>query len=226
MPFRYSCFISYRAGNRQRDNRYIFEVTEGLRDDLSAELELLLEEDVSSVYLDRSRLQGGDFFDRQMQQALCESVCMIVLFTPTYFSTNYTYCAREFKAMLTLETDRFRHLGTKSNPRRGLIIPIVLRREDRLPRSIREKRQYYDFEEFLQNEKRIRKPRKYYEDVRQIADYVFERYHDLTAKPGDPCAECDEFRFPTHKQVLPWVRRLMPGARRADRSQRKRAEAE
>jgi hypothetical protein len=201
MPFRHSCFISYRAGNRQRDNPYLFAVTEGLRTHLSAELELLLEEDVNEVYVDSSRLQGGDFFNRTLERALCESVCMIALFTPTYFSVSHSYCAREFKAMLDLEAMRFSRLKVQRSPERGLIIPIVLRREDRLPRFIREERHFYNFEAFLQNDLAVDKPREYFNDIRRIAEYIAERYWELSALPNDPCPGCDDFRFSTHTEI-------------------------
>ena len=102
MPFRYSCFISYRAGDRQRENPYTVTLLKALQKHLGHELGLLLEEEVSQVFVDWRRLQGGYFFNATLAHALCQSVCMLVVYTPTYFSLVHPYCAREYRAMEAL----------------------------------------------------------------------------------------------------------------------------
>jgi len=100
MPLKYSCFISYR--HTQKD------IVQGLVTSLKTELSRWLDMD---VYLDEERLKGGEFFNAKLAQAICESVCLIVVYTPTYFSDKNTYCAREYKAMEELEQVRFDKLG-------------------------------------------------------------------------------------------------------------------
>jgi hypothetical protein len=137
MPIKHACFISYRHGQRKLAERIIND----LSDALASELEAWLEQD---VYVDRERLKGGEFYNEALAQALCESVCMILIFTPTYFSIDHTFCAREYKAMERLEEQRFQALGGRVDKRRGLIIPIVFRGEDYLPKEIKERRLYYN----------------------------------------------------------------------------------
>ena len=141
MPFKYSCFISYRHGQRKMAERIIND----LSDALASELELWLEQE---VYVDRERLKGGDFYNEALATALCESVCMIMIFTPTYFSSDHTFCAREYKAMEKLEEQRFLAIGGQTDKKRGLIIPIVFRGEDSLPKEIKDRRLYYNFDKF------------------------------------------------------------------------------
>lgn len=43
----------------------------------------------SLVLVDWERLQGGDFYNEALTLALCESVCMVVVFTPTYFDKEH-----------------------------------------------------------------------------------------------------------------------------------------
>ena len=60
------------------------------------------------IYRDVRRLQGGDFYNRELARSLYESVCMIMIYTPTYFSAEQLYCTREFAAMATLCGDATR----------------------------------------------------------------------------------------------------------------------
>ena len=83
MPLKYSCFISYR--HTQED--IVQDLVSSLKRELGRWSDL-------DVYVDTSRLEGGDFFNRELAKALCESVCLIVVYTPTYFSKQHSYCAR------------------------------------------------------------------------------------------------------------------------------------
>jgi hypothetical protein len=177
MPFKYSCFISYRHGQRKLAERIINDLSEAL----SNELELLLDKE---VYLDRERLKGGEFYNEALATALCESACMIVVFTPTYFDKEHTFCAREYKAMEKLEEVRFKTLGVRTNRTPGLIIPIIFRGEDCLPREIKESRQYYNFGDFLLSDVKIGKHPKYARKIQEIARYIYDHYKTLEARRG------------------------------------------
>jgi hypothetical protein len=199
MPFKYCCFISYRAGR----GKFAEGIIQDLYEALSDEMELMLEEDVSSVYLDKKRLKGGDFFDQELANSLCQSVCMIAVFTPTYFSKSQPYCAQEYKAMESLEEQRLKLLP--SGKSKGLIIPVVIRGEDRLPLTIKKKRTYYDFSAFQQGNRRLTRPRGYFEGIKAIADYVSQRYWELSGLGNDPCVSCRNFTFPDKDETQKWL---------------------
>lgn len=199
MAFRYSCFISYRHGQRALIERIISDLYEAL----SAELELLLEEE---LFLDRDRLQGGDFYNERLASALCKSVCMIVVFTPTYFSRTHTYCSREYKAMEKLEEERFKRIGIASDRREhGLIIPIVFRGASELPGEVKKQRQFYDFTEFMLCDTEMSKNPKYAGEIRKIAAYIAERYREFSQCADEICGGCDEFELPSDEEISKWL---------------------
>jgi len=62
------------------------------------------------VYLDKQRLQPGFRWHPALSKALCQSRCMIAVYTDVYFSREY--CLREWTAMTELEMKR---VGKRSN---------------------------------------------------------------------------------------------------------------
>jgi hypothetical protein len=198
MPFKHSCFISYRHGQRKMAERIINDLTEAL----AGELELWLEQ---KIYVDRERLKGGDFYNEALATALCESVCMIVIFTPTYFSSDHTFCTREYKAMEKLEEQRFQVLAGRVDKKRGLIIPIVFRGEDYLPKEIKERRLYYNFEQFLMSDVEISRHPDYAPKIREIAEIIRKHYDALMKASSDPCQGCENFALPSEDEIKQWL---------------------
>ena len=205
MPFGYSCFISYRTGKY----KHIQNIVADLFDKLSSELELFLEEE---VYRDTNRLKGGDFFNEQLAAALCQSVCMIALYTPRYFSKTNPYCAQEYHAMEMIEEKRLNSLPVAQR-KQGLIIPIVISGFDSLPEEIKKKRKVYDFSGFRQTDEGITKPRTYYEDISAIAEYIAKRHAALSALADDPCAGCDTASFPEVETTKEWMKKFEQAAK-------------
>jgi hypothetical protein len=198
MPIKYACFISYRHGQRKLAERIIND----LYDALESELETWLDE---KVYLDRERLKGGDFYNEALAKALCESVCMIMIFTPTYFSADHTFCAREYKAMEKLEERRFQALGERVDKRRGLIIPIVFRGADYLPKEIKDRRLYYNFDKFLMSDVEISRHPEYAPKILEIAELIRKHYDALKAAASDPCQGCENFSLPSEDEIKQWL---------------------
>lgn len=200
MPFQYACFISYRHGQRRLAERIINDLYEAL----SAEVELLRNE---KVFLDRDRLQGGSFYNEALAKALCRSACMIVVFTPTYFDREHTYCAREYKAMERLEERRLGLLRATADRNNGLIIPIVFRGEDHLPPEIKERRQYYNFDDFLLCDVEMWRHPHYAPKIKEIAQYICDRCRMLEALP-QVFDECEGFTLPTEEEISGWLARV------------------
>lgn len=198
MSFEYSCFVSYRHCQSQLGKRIIND----LYNAICGELELMTDKE---VYLDRERLEGGYFYNEALARALCRSVCMIVVFTPTYFNMHHTYCAREYKAMEALEKKRLRLLEDPDDRTHGLIIPVVFRGWDYLPLEIKERRQCHDFSDFLLCDTEICSHPGYAPKVRQIAEYIASRCNTFDALGIDAYGGCEDFTLPTERKIRPWL---------------------
>jgi len=199
MTLRFSCFISYR--HTQED--IVQELVSSLETELSRWLDL-------DVYVDRERLKGGQFFNSELAKALCESVCLIVVYTPTYFSKQNSYCAREYKAMEILEDERLLYLGLPRNKRRGFIIPIVYRGDKKLPTTIKNERHYHLFEPFQISGRDTLDNPEYAEKIKDIAEYIEERCAELRLVEDDICACCDTFSFPEESEISDWLENMLP----------------
>ena len=128
---KHACFLSYRGLENEVYKAIVEQINRKLTDELNFVLELK-----EPVYLDKRRFQPGYSLDNNVATALCESVCMVVFYTPRYFKS--AYCAMEYKAMKKLEQERvaaFVIVQGKQNPR--LIIPLIFRGSKNLPDEIR-----------------------------------------------------------------------------------------
>lgn len=194
MATRYSCFISYRAIRQPLAERFLRDFYEGL----SSELAPLLD---AEPFIDWERLQAGDQFSEHVARAICQSACMIVVYTPNYFSAVHTLTTREYVAMELLEERRSAELPGKKNA--GLIIPVILRRAHNLPPRLSE-RPLYDFSSFLLSERSMTRNRAYRQLLRSIA----ERVAELNVKAADwpPHAlDCGSFTLPTEDEIRPYL---------------------
>jgi hypothetical protein len=200
MPITYSCFISYRHDSVQ--------IARDFQDALENELSLLID---LPVFRDEERLRPGDFFNRELEMALCKSACMVVIYIPRYFDERSTYCAREYRAMELLETQRLENLkkvGVTHNS--GLIIPIIYRGRDVLPVYISNNRQFHDFETFYLGGRTQRGNKRYLTAVKDIADYIFRRCRELNSLPSDPCDCCGTFEIPKTAEISDWIGNVLP----------------
>lgn len=197
MAIKYSCFISHRHGQERLAERIVTELYDGL----AAELDVLLEE---GVYLDRERLKGGDYLDEVLASAICQSACMVVVYTPRYFSKDHPYCTREFMAMKTLEEERLNLLGPQEGGRRGLIINVIFRgQEDDLPPQIKGIKAY-NFSEFQMSSRKMSSNSKFAGLIREIAEQIAQHSESL-AEVSDSLQCCAEFGLPSEKAALEWL---------------------
>lgn len=199
MDFEHACFVSYRHHDQNElAERFIGDLVKALRNELS----LLVEE---GIFVDHERMKGGTFFNPALASALCKSVCMLMIYTPMYFSRRHLYCAREYVAMETLERQRLASLPAGPNRECGLIIPVVLRGAGSLPVDIRGSRHLYDFEGFTLSSSALPENREYAKTVGEIAGVIAHR-RQLFATLGDSLTcGCETFDFPSEDDVRPWV---------------------
>lgn len=195
MPFKHCCFISYRHTKGYKGKAWTARIVE----DLKAELELLVNKE---VYRDTERLKGADFYNEALAGALCRSVCMVVLFWPTYFDNTHLFCAREFKAMERLERERLQLLPVEEQPH-GLIIVLALRNFDQIPAEIRATRLCKDFSNYKWGPS-LRWNYKFQSDIKEISQYIADRCDAFSDLP-EAFTGCDAFRLPSEDEVRPWV---------------------
>jgi len=203
MPFQHSCFISYRNHEQsQIAERFIADLCEALRNELA----LRIEED---LFVDREGLRAGALYNPALARALCQSVCMIVVYTPTYFSKRHTYCAREYHAMETLEQKRLTRLQRQLDREHGLIIPIVLRGEDVLPGAIRNTRHYYTFERFSLTSRSLARNAAFEREIRNIAAAVHSRWQMFAPIADAITCDCDAFDLPSEADIQSWLDQMI-----------------
>jgi hypothetical protein len=195
----YACFISYRHGQGDLAAKIITNLYTGL----AGELELLLDK---GVYLDRERMTGGYLYNQALARALCNSACMIIVFTPTYFDSTHTYCAREYKAMEAIEQYRL-DLLQEPDRERGFIIPIVFRGERFVPTELKQRRLYYDFSKYMLFSEDMNRHPDYAPAIKEIAEYIYDRYLVLT-KLAHNSTNCDSYTLPSEEDVRPWLSRF------------------
>lgn len=203
MPIKYSCFISYRHDS--------VNIARDFQDALEEELSLLIN---LPVYRDEERLHAGEFFNEALASALCQSACMVMIYIPRYFDGVSTYCAREYKAMEGLETQRIEKLKRNGiDNSNGLIIPIVYRGLDILPKPISTKRHFHNFEPYFLGGRTLKNNKKYLVAVKDIANYILNCCQDLNCLPSDPCSRCDDFEIPTTAKISGWLNTMLPPRR-------------
>ena len=206
MPaFKYSCFLSYRHGQRDIKQRFIKEFHEAL----SNELELFRNEE---VYIDWERLKGGDFYNETLARALYQSVCMVAIYQPNYFDPEHTYCAREYRAMTDLEAERLALFPDAADRNHSLIIPIILRGDGGVPSEISRRRHLYDFSKFMLIDSQISKHPLYAPSIRQIAEYIHDMCLCFETAPV-PFNRVDDFHLPSDDAIKHWLSTMT--ARRA-----------
>jgi len=199
MAFEYPCFISYRNHEQSElAEKFIVDLYTALRNELA----VWVDED---LFLDRQRLRGGVLYNSALARALCKSACMIVVYTPTYFSRKHLYCAREYRAMETLEQLRLSRLQRELSKDCGLIIPIILRGEEVLPSVIKASRHYYTFERFSLTSREITRNPDFETEIRQIAAEIHFRWQMLARTGDDLTCDCDNFDLPSEIEVQPWL---------------------
>jgi TIR domain len=204
MPFEHSCFISYRNHDQNAlADRFLTELHDALHYELSMQMD-------SGIYLDRSRMQGGSFFNSALARALCTSACMVPVYTPTYFNRQKLYCAREYHAMETLEARRLARLPERLRRECGLIFPVVLRGKEKLPAKIKDHRTFYNFERFDLASEPISKNPNFKEDIRALARAIQSRAEMLEMADEDLTCDCDTFDFPSEQDVMPWLDAIVP----------------
>jgi len=216
MPFKYACFISYPGGKLKRPELQTF--VEVFKERLDHELHNYL--DIYS-YLATDRINVGDKFVPKLAYALCESICMIMIFTPKYFMTDHIFCAQEYKAMELLEESRFQRLGHAPQQQEGLIMPIIYRGEEDFPAKISKQRHIFktEFADPYLRPSMISRKKECLTALAEIAKRIYDFSKLFSTAAGiDLCDHCQDFTLPApNEQFLKWLKKFQPNLPRSPR---------
>jgi hypothetical protein len=194
MAFKYACFISYCHGQHDLIKGFMDQ----LKTALKSELDALLDEE---VFIDEERLKPGYEYHEELARAICESVCMIVVYSPRYL--RHEYCVREYEAMKRLEDQRRALLGEAAHGR-GFIIPIIFRADAEILARVKQHKHYCDFSRFTLATQDMSRNVEYVDEIRKIANVIYEQYKLFRVIRADPCAACLDFRLPPASEIAPW----------------------
>ncbi|NHZ92400.1 TIR domain-containing protein [Massilia sp. CCM 8733] len=185
MAIRYGCFFSYAHGRYELMNRFKASLSDAIR----CYLEPYFDNE-DELFIDTEQLGGGDDLDRRIARALCESVTMILIYTPKYEAHGYT--RREFAAMQAIEAERSQWYAMPSH----LIIPVIMTMHPaRLPPQIAASSFYVDFSHFTMATGDLKSHPDFLPDIKKIVERIVIHYQ--YQKKYTPAGhDCNQFVLP------------------------------
>lgn len=185
MAIRYGCFFSYAHGRHELMQRFKATLADALRCYLEPYFD-----DENELFVDTDQLGGGDDLDRKIARAMCESVCMILIYTPKYEAHAYT--RREYAAMRQIEAERSKWYALPSH----LIIPVIMTHHpDRLPLQITESTFYVDFSRFTMATADLKSNPDFLPDIDRMVRRIVTHYQ-YQKKTMPPDHDCNQFILP------------------------------
>jgi hypothetical protein len=185
MTIRYGCFFSYAHGQHAYMSKFKNDLIDALRCYLEPHLDT-----ESELFVDSEQLGGGDDLDQKIARAMCESVCMIVIYTPKYEAHAYT--RREFAAMQAIEAERRAWYPLPSH----LIIPVIMTRHPlSLPSQISEPGFYVDFSRYTLATGDLKTNPDFLPDIDKMVQRIVAHYHHLRYSIP-PDHDCSRFVLP------------------------------
>jgi hypothetical protein len=171
-----------------------------LKETLESYLEPWLDEE---VYIDEDRLLPGYRYDEALAKAICQSICMIVVYTPKY--ERHSYCRREFAAMERIERSRKELLGDRADAEVNMIIPVIFRgSEDDLPDRLKKVIHHCDFSKYSTVSPDISQNQQYVDEIEKIAKVVYGQYKTFVDLDEKISNHCDLFELPSEEEAEPW----------------------
>lgn len=189
MHFKYCCFLSYRHGDKTMAT-FAGQIVDALADELSM---LLDDYNALPIFKDDRSIEVSDKVDPAIAEALCQSVCMVLIYTPNYLSEEKPYCASELEAILRLEKERIEKL-TGESTKLGLLITVILRGDQKDLPQLLKNRQHEDFSAFALHTTEIRRNKKFSPQIQKIAKKIKEHAASFDTKQ-DWCSGCENFKL-------------------------------
>jgi hypothetical protein len=185
MAIRYGCFFSYAHGRHDLMIRFKTALADALR----CYLEPYFDHE-DELFVDHEQLGGGDDIDHKIARAMCESVTMIMIYTPKYEAHPYT--RREYAAMQMIEAERSAWYPMPSH----LIIPVIMTRHPtQLPPQITNSSLYVDFSHFTMATADLKSNLDFLPDIQKIVARIVQHYEcQKTYTPASH--DCNHFVLP------------------------------
>ncbi len=156
------------------------------------------------VYIDMDRLGSGCHYNEELSCAICNSICMIVVYTPSYKHKDHLYCEREYMAMEYIENERIKMLGGRAK-NKGMLIPIIFRGDkEEIPSKITNSIHYCDFSRLTTASPHIKKIKKCAVEIEKIAETICDYEKAFKERDINPCSGCDSFSLPSEEEIESW----------------------
>lgn len=195
-PLKYACMLSFPVDN---NNQLIETAVKEIEEDLYVEISAQLKN------------KGVLAKPNRTAKELCESACMVMVYTYKYFDVSDPVCAQEYQAMSSLEQIRLKELGINKTKDNSSIIPIVLRGMDKFPDEINSHRPVYDFSDYYTlSVSERRKLRGYKRDINKIATHIVAQCLTLEQNLANPCGSCTSFELPNAQDVSHMLKSWTP----------------
>lgn len=184
--YKYEFFISYPAMATPNQPRLVDQFTEVLKNKLDFLQEITA---IQMAFRAPEDLQPGLLWEQMIPRALCQSRCMLLVYTDEYFRREY--CVKELQAMRRLEQMR----GFRSDTGESLIIPLIVQARDgargrpAVPDEIN-KLNFLDFRPM-----RDPKPQFRTNAVRNNIDELLRRLQKIQSATAEPGIDCSGFEF-------------------------------
>jgi hypothetical protein len=204
MPFEYGCFVSYAhpGPGGQTMTTFVEDLVQALESELDPYMG-------NPVYFDKKRLKPSYEYDPALSHGLCASACWILVYAPLYRKREY--CLREYNAMQALQAQRRRELGRKLPKHRSMIVPILVRGDQReFPEELR-KTEPIRFDQVTLAESTISDRPEEMAALRDLAAEISE-IHELGEELNH---DCETFELPPPNGDFKPLRRPFPGDPRA-----------
>jgi hypothetical protein len=185
MAIRYGCFFSYAHGRHELMNKFKCALADAIR----CYLEPYFDNE-DELFIDTEQLGGGDNLDQHIARAMCESVAMILIYTPKYEAHGYT--RREYAGMQLLEEERSKWYPMPSH----LVIPVIMTMHpNKLPPQITNSSLYVDFSHFTMATGDLKSNPDFLPDIKKIVDriVIHYQYQKMYTPAGH---DCNQFVLP------------------------------
>ncbi len=154
--------------------------------------------------MDSERLKPGYEYNEELARAICESVCMIVVYSPRY--ERHEYCLREYTAMERLEEKRKALLKGGGHGRRFIITIVFGGDMNKLPERIKGCAHCSDFSRFTLASRDISRNPDFLTEIEKICKVIYELYQmfEPLRQRLDGEIDCTKFSLPAWSEIVPW----------------------